>query len=102
MSSTSHFQDVLYAERCSVADEYYVRSAPLVFQKDESGARLEVRCLSSETLESFDKERMKQNGIENVQIIAELNPRPQVIDLKTECLDTFIQVGYINATRKLL
>lgn len=102
MASTSHFETVLSFERCSVADEYYERSASLVFQKDESEARIEVRCLSSSISNFFGKEDGKQDEVEKAQIITAPKPRLQIIDLETRSLDTLFRVGYKDMTHKHL
>lgn len=58
MAATQQFINSLQYERSVVADEYFERCAPLVFEKDYSKARLEARCLSAQDLSSYGKQEL--------------------------------------------
>lgn len=47
METSQYFERTLFYDRSPAADEYYERSADLIFEKDASKARIEVRYQSS-------------------------------------------------------
>jgi hypothetical protein len=55
MMATDFFNRSLRLQRNSVNDEFYERNAGLVFEKDETKTRMEVRCWSNMDLTVYGK-----------------------------------------------
>jgi hypothetical protein len=42
--TTQYFETTLHMARCSVSDEFFERSAGLIFEKEQGRVRIEARC----------------------------------------------------------
>ena len=55
MKSTQLFEQIVQVDRSSVADEFLERTAPYIFEKESSKARVELRCLTATNLSQYRK-----------------------------------------------
>jgi len=106
MIATQAFEKLVQFTRSSVADEFFERNTPLVFEKEDGRASLEVRCVSTEDLSVFRKhtESFDQAVIKGDNSTLAAAPAPiasedirnaewlQIIDLDLSRLRPFILV----------
>jgi hypothetical protein len=63
MQTSRYFERTLFYDRSPAADEYYKRSAPLIFEKDPAHSVIEVRVQSSSDVPlAHDVQRSKESN----------------------------------------
>jgi hypothetical protein len=55
MATVQHVDQILQVDRSPVANEYFERNAPFIFEKDQTQAKVEVCCLSASDLSLYDR-----------------------------------------------
>jgi hypothetical protein len=98
MIATQALEKLVQFSRSSVADEFFERNAPLVFEKEDGRASFEVRCVSAEDLSVFRKYANKDDSTSSAAPTPD-SPKEirkaeslQMIDLDLSRLRSFIFV----------
>jgi hypothetical protein len=101
--ASDHCSRILFRERNSVVDEFYERTAGLIFEKEEENEEVEARCWS---ILDLDRYRTQDTALTQTATISttleaattDLSKPAQLatIDLEIVQLARFIQVGHIT------
>jgi hypothetical protein len=103
MTTVQHVDQMLQVDRFSVANEYFERNAPLIFEKDQTRAKVEVRCLSVSDVSSYDRNTSKivsENPTSTTDQVVDKRSyqdvsarrERQVVDLDLNKMSSFIRV----------
>ncbi|KAF2833642.1 hypothetical protein CC86DRAFT_400258 [Ophiobolus disseminans] len=55
MATSRLFEQIVQQNRSVVAEEFFERTSPLVFEKEDSKSRIEVRCLAASDVSQYHK-----------------------------------------------
>lgn len=84
MKSTAVFEQILQVDRSSVADEALERMAPLIFEKEETKCRIEVRCLTASDLTQFRRIAIKRDASSTTKSLVVGTSSPEIAQVGPE------------------